>query len=215
MEVDNNYTREIFSHTSSKPDGKMTTYTLTAIYRETDYFHGSGDDAYREINARVESYEFEKEVRKVSYYGSNPLNDGSYFEKYTNLSEKEILWRLPTEHFRMTRKKLNEMCYGIIEKYDIPIKNKITVKRKGDRPLGSYYPERITIEEYYENDLAKKLAFAFEKLYSWRGGLNGHKHGYPEITGDDFDLYMETYPMGGKFKSSAEFDNYLKALGGA
>ena len=115
----------------------------------------------------------------------------------------------------MTRKKLNEMCYGMIEKYDIPIKNKITVKRKGDRPLGSYYPEWIIIDEHYENDLAKKLAFAFEKLYSWRGGLNGHKNGYPEITGDDFDLYMKTWSMGGKFKGSDEFDNYLKALGGA
>ena len=55
MEVDNNHRVNIFSHTSSKPNGKMTSYTLTAIYRETDYFHGSGDDAYREINARVES----------------------------------------------------------------------------------------------------------------------------------------------------------------
>ena len=214
MEVDNNHTVKIFSHTSSKPNGKMTTYTLTAIYRETDYFHGSGDDAYREINARVESYEFEKEVR-IPWSGNCDIENGSYFEKYKNISEEEILWRVPTEHFRMTRKKLNEMCYGIIEKYDIPIKNKITVKRKGDRPIGSYYPEWITIEEYYENELAKKLAFAFEKLYSWRGGLNGHKNGYPEITGDDFDLYMKTWSMGGKFKGSDEFDNYLKALGGA
>lgn len=199
MEVVNNHRVNIFSHTSSKPNGKMTTYTLTAIYRETDYFHGSGDDAYREINAHVESYEFEK--------SSKPKDDCNY--------KVEILWRLPTKHFRMTRKKLNEMCYGMIEKYDIPIKNKITVKRKGDRPLGSYYPEWIIIDEHYENDLAKKLAFAFEKLYSWRGGLNGHKNGYPEITGDDFDLYMKTWSMGGKFKGSDEFDDYLKALGGA
>lgn len=201
MEVDNNHRVNIFSHTSTKPNGKSTTYTLTAIYRETDYFHGSGDDAYREINAHVESYEFAKSSRP----------------KFGCGHKVEILWRLPTKHFRMTRKKLNEMCYGMIEKYDIPIKNKITVKRKGDRPLGSYYPEMIwiNIDEHYENDLAKKLAFAFEKLYSWRGGLNGHKNGYPEITGDDFDLYMKTWSMGGKFKSNAEFDDYLKALGGA
>lgn len=199
MEVVNNHRVNIFSHTSSKSNGELTSYTLTAIYRETDYFHGSGEDAYREINAHVESYEFAK--------SSKPKDDCNH--------KVEILWRLPTKHFRMTRKKLNEMCYGMIEKYDIPIKNKITVKRKGDRPLGSYYPEWIIIDEHYENDLAKKLAFAFEKLYSWRGGLNGHKNGYPEITGDDFDLYMKTWSMGGKFKGSDEFDDYLKALGGA
>jgi len=61
-------------------------------------------------------------------------------------------------------------------------------------------------------DLNQRLAFSFTKLYEFRGGLNGHKHGYPEITGDDFDLYMKTWSMGGKFKSSKHFDDYLKAL---
>ena len=58
------------------------------------------------------------------------------------------------------------------------------------------------------NDLDRRLAFSFTKLYEFRGGLNGAF----DITGDDFDLYMKTWSMGGKFKSSKHFDDYLKAL---